>query len=264
MKKLYVLITLVLFAGSISAQSNQKLQIEKLQKQVEQLELAVGKLNTTNKEMSQQFEKKVKLIGKEYSIKTEDYKLDIKRKISNTWFLLLSLVIGAVGGVVTLFFVIPKYTNKKVLEEITQLISIKREDILTIIHKNEAIQELKNKKKILVISAKSSSDNELQRFFAHPRFHFKNLSFEIIDNNIEELKKKAGNSDLVILNNQENDFKNYAEFLKSEGKTFFLYYNVTNVRANVTNTRRFNFANSTATLYPRIIETLEVQDAFVE
>ena len=175
---------------------------------------------------------------------------------------MLAILVG-IGGV----FGIMKFTNEKiraeVLKQVTEIVSINREDLLSIIHQNEYIEELKRTKKIAVLSAEKTSDNEIQKFFTHPRNKFKTIDYlhtpKEEDNN--SFFEKIKEYDLVILNNELNNFKNYSDYVKPEGKTFYLYYNTTNNKADIKSTKRFNFANSPATLYNNIIATLKTQDA---
>jgi len=253
-KKFVVILLMIFPAYLVFADKNEpdpQSQIKNLQEELE-------KHKTYNKEMSAVYENRLKNAEKEYLIKTEDFKVDIKKQINTTWFSILALIIGGLGGLISLFFIIPKFTHKKITDEISELISINRMDFLTVVQQNKYTKELKDQKKIVVIASKTESNNDLQHFLTHPRFGFKNLTFHTVEE--QNITKICEQSDLVILNNQENDFKLCTNLITNEGKAFFLYFNVTNERANVTSTKRFNFANSTSTLYARIIETLETQD----
>ena len=254
MKKIITLL-LILFAISnfVFSQDTNEQKLKQLEVKIEQQE-----------ENIQLFNKRVEIAESGFEIKLEGYKLELQKEISYSWIsLIFALIVGA-GGV----FGILKFTNEKVraevLKQVTEVVSINREDLLSVIHQNEYIEELKRTKKIVVLSAKKTSDNELQKFFSYPKNGFKNAinylyaSKEEDDN--KSLFDEIAKYDLVLLNNELDDFKDYADFVKPEGNTFYLYYNTTNSRAKVKSTKRFNFANSPTTLYDNIIATLKAQD----
>lgn len=114
-------------------------------------------------------------------------------------------------------------------------------------------KNLKNNKKLLVISENEDAQDEIRRMMSN--FKFKNLTFRINKsfNNMPE-------HDLVVFNNcddslTQHDINDFMNNITDED-TYFVAYTSRQLERNP----RLNFANSKFTLYHNILTTL----SFVE
>ncbi len=171
---------------------------------------------------------------------------------------LLALILG-LGLPATLYTVYMMFwgVNKKmknlINEKIETIVEHKREEIIKLINNQEFEKNLKNNKKLLVISENEDAQDEIKRMMSN--FKFKNLAFRINKSfqNIPE-------HDLIIFNNCDDSLtqQDINEFMDSitDEDTYFVAYTSKQLERNP----RLNFANSKFTLYHNILTTL----SFVE
>lgn len=171
---------------------------------------------------------------------------------------LLAVILG-LGLPATLYTVYMMFWgfNKKmknlINEKIETIVEHKREEIIKLINNQEFEKNLKNNKKLLVISENEDAQDEIKRMMSN--FKFKNLTFRINKsfNNMPE-------HDLVVFNNCDDSLtqQDINDFMNSitDEDTYFVAYTSRQLERNP----RLNFANSKFTLYHNILTTL----SFVE
>lgn len=238
-----VICTLLLQSNYLISQNQTNTNSSDFEKRLSNLENYKENINTVSKIEVQAAKEELK---KEFD---SDYK-----NVRN----LLALILG-LGLPTTLYAVYMMYWgfSKKmkniINEKIETIVEHKREEIIKLINNQEFEKNLKNNKKLLVISENEDAQDEIKRMMSN--FKFKNLTFRI-----NKSFQNMPEHDLIIFNNCDDSLtqQDINEFMDSidDEDTYFVAYTSKQLERNP----RLNFANSKFTLYHNILTTL----SFVE
>lgn len=194
-------------------------------------------------------------------IEVQAAKEDLKKELDSDYetvrnLLVLILGIGLPATSYTVYMMFWGFNKKMknlINEKIETIVEHKREEIIKLINNQEFEKNLKNNKKLLVISENEDAQNEIKRMMSN--FKFKNLIFRI-----NKSFQNMPEHDLVIFNNCDDSLtqQDINEFMNSitDEDTYFVAYTSKQLERNP----RLNFANSKFTLYHNILTTL----SFVE
>lgn len=301
MRKIFLLITLVLFAGSISAQNDQKAEIEKLQKQIEQMQLQLAKDSLEKSTMGKVFD---------YKAEFNNYKAEIKNQNSRiewlAWIIGGFTVITLVTGLIQIFFGIRKQlatvvdakiaeiapkleqkvreeyetklsdltkkiqsdTEAEIKKEATQLnrqIQVYDQEFAQVMETHRKQTELLKNKKITVVVENENRKAVMENFFFKlPKLGKPKFILKENFNGFEDDEELIIFDDLADTK-QSDSF--YEEILKADNRqTNRMYLWFMKRRSEVINKPEYktfvNSANSEITLYSRLIETINYQNDF--
>ncbi|GAA4456475.1 hypothetical protein GCM10023092_21760 [Rurimicrobium arvi] len=183
----------------------------------------------------------------------EDYK-----SVKNLFTLLLIFGIPTTGySVYMMFWGVSKKVKKTINEKIETIVEQKREEIIKLINSQEFESNLKNTKKILVISPNEDAQDEIKRTMSN--FKFKNVLFRI-----HKSFTTVPEHDLIVFNNVDGEFlqKEINEIMAdiNGDDVCFVAYTTKNLERNP----RLNFANAKYTLYHSILSTLSYVESLKE
>ncbi len=204
------------------------------------------------------------LAQKEYEIyKTaldSDYK-NAKVEVNNKLDLLLwfSGILGIGGLLVVLVFSV-KYANKTAAKQIEikleKLFSDEKDKLIQLIYSQNEENQLKENKRILILSSKDTDDGFIKSFFKE--MGFKKGSFE----KISEYKKQKQPFDLIFFNNEDSklsqeDIKKYVE--ESKPNTMFFHFGSVRFSDMDASNNKVAFANLRTQIYGNLINALRFQ-----
>ncbi len=175
---------------------------------------------------------------------------DEYKNVRNIFLIILGLGIPAtLYGIYMMFWGMNKKIKTAINERIETIVEQKREEIIKLVSNQEFETRLKAQKKILVISANESSQEEVKHTMS--KFKFKNVIYRV-NGSFDEFP----DHDLIVFNNADGDLsqQNIKDIITSntDEDACFVAYTTKQLDRNP----RLNFANSKFTLYHSLLTTL--------
>jgi hypothetical protein len=250
---------------AIGATDQKKDPVEELGKRIESLE---KERDMWKNNLAEQKE----IIKEQINNKTEQLdnrfkKMENDLKDDNSYIKVLLWIFGTVTGIgiitaiialIFSFFKIRKrlevIAEEKIREKFDQIFSEKKNQIITMIDKQNEELQLKKEKSILVIRKNPKEDPFIEKFFKD--MEFSNVQYETL-NNVKDLNKY----DLILFNNEKLNI-DHADLLaivaKTKPEVFCFYFGPDRFDGKEFKDR-VNFANSRVQLYGNLINSLRYQ-----
>lgn len=231
----------------MAQQTSESAQLKTLEKKVDSLEqVLLENKNTITEKIVEQ---------KDELISHKNEFLEFKKSVftqTNFWIwigVLLALLGISIGSA---YNKLMNYFKK----ELESLFHTRKSVILALIEDKELLLKYYKEKKILVVSKKETSEQEIKRLVTlNPDLaKFKKVEFKKED---ELSKDVITRSDLIILNNANNDLDSCEKLIKENKGKQFIYYNITNSRINPADNSNWCAANFPATLFESIVKQLK-------
>ena len=258
----------ILIFFSITIFANNQTQINDEIKQVISSEIQ-AEFKKRNADLDKKYEHfakgiELKLDSKKIDIDggNNDLKKDFNDKVNELnskimLFGILSTIFGLIGisSILGGYFRAKKYADKLFQEKVAKAISTNEKTLLGMVEDYDLESNFKKNKLIYVINKNRNDNHKMKKIIDD--FEFNNVKITTLDD------LDNSDPDLIVLNNHTVEEKiETKEIIKLAENytdaTCFLYFGTFN--RDLADKPRFNFANSEFTLYPRIMETLKVQD----
>lgn len=262
-KKIYLLVLFLGIVMTVSAEEQKKGEIYyQLDNRIKALERNEAALIKDDKVREKAQEVQFKSLKAELK---EEYSL-----LTLVIYILFPIsVIGAIVAVVTTYGrikknaveVAEKITKEKIEEQYEKVLNENKATLLAIMSEQNEEMQLRQNKKILVLSAENGSDDFLKGFFTGMGFDKRNVVFR----KVSQYQPENGHYDVIFANNETDDlsFGIINQYFDSseENITALFYFNTT--RKNYINSKvaeRLNFANGRTQIYGNLINLLKYQD----
>jgi len=234
--------------------------LTKVTKRVEQLE-------EHNEMINEKFQMLSEKITNKFGIESQKIDLEIgqiKNKLEGdiSYIKIIGYTVGSVTilgliiSIIALYRKIYKVAAQKVEDKFETLFNENREKLIRLIQLQDEELQLKQNKKIIVLSGEVSSDSFLRSFFATKGF--RNVRFEVLKQPIE-----FAESDVVLFNNEDNklDKKLIQERAsKTPKETVCFYFGASRIEFQPEIDNRVAYANSKMQLYGNFMNALKYQE----
>ena len=244
--------------GPVMAQDPpQKEYVSRIEKLEQRLELK-QELDGVAKELREQ---QFKNIEQQYvqaieKLRNEQqaYKNEVQEKnllIYVTWAFMAVVGFGS-------FFQIRRWTKDEVSKQVGDVLKSESDLVRQIIDSQALENRLKEQKSLLVISGSSAAMGDLEREFK--AMHFKQVTSRLfhtvfdLDNNTFKPDFHEDEYELIVLNQLTEDQIN--RYVDKSKQAIFLGFSYEYLK-NIKEREKLNFANSSFTLYARIMEVLK-------
>jgi len=205
-----------------------------------------GKFENKSKELDLQF--------KDLSASLED-EYRILKNLRNVGIPLT--ILGLIAAILGLIKTTKRIAQTKIEEQYEQLFNEDKNRLIEIIDNQNEEHDIKNNRKILVLSTPKEDKTFLKKFFRE--FKFQKVDFKSVEND-----ENIGKYDLIFINDENGDFQ--FEFIdsffeNSPKDTVLFYFNTTKkFYNNAKVSDRLNFANSKTQIYGNLINLLKYQN----
>lgn len=260
MKPIKFILFLILIAGAqVHAQKAPAVEeeIKELKEENAKLNNRIEKLEGQKENLDDRFKNKSDEINNRVGQIQTKLEKDHNRLEIITWVTGSLALVGIITILLNIFWYTNKVAKQKVDEKFDALFNEKRERLIQLIDAQVEENNLRNEKKIAVISHKDSDEGFIKSFFGGMEFkHVQYLA-------VEQYERLTGDFDLIFFNNE--DKKMSVQIMQqyvaeSNEKTMCFSFSALTWNDLDSGNEKVAFANRRTQLYPNLINALKYQD----